>query len=155
LKQEKHFLDAALRTGVTWFIQPDAGDSVGYFGQLFVNRIFFERLLIGVGFAFHSESSNGVKSTDDDAYSGAITGMVEWRILRLLAWTAEISASTFGYGSKYPSLSTALKFLTHRHAFSIIVSNTQYVNADGIVANAWRGFEDLIFGFQIIREFNL
>jgi hypothetical protein len=54
-----------------------------------------------------------------------------------------------------PVFGFSVRFLTYRHAFSIIVANTQYMTADGMVANSPRGFPDLLFGFQIVREFNI
>ena len=57
-----------------------------------------------------------------------------------------------GYGEKYPAFSASLKFTTHRHTFSIILSNTQYISADGIVANSRWGLGDAIVGFMITRE---
>lgn len=155
LKQEKHFVDAAVHLAYTWFVQPDTKDASGIGAELFVNRIFFGTLLIGAGFSFHSESSNDEKAQDDKGYSGAVTGVIEWRILRWLGITGEIAARVLGYGSEYPAFSLGLKLLTHRHSFLLLVSNAQYTTTDGIVTNSWRGMADLIFGFQIIREFNL
>ena len=154
LSQEKHQIDAAVIGGVTWFAQKDAKDAAGGFGQLFIDRVFFDMLFVGVGFAFHSESSSDVKSTKDSAFSGAVEGLVEWRMIDRLALTAEVAANVFGYGEKWPALSFAVKVLTNRHVFSLILTNTQFILADGIVANSWRAPSDWVFGFQIIREFD-
>ena len=154
LRQEKHHIDASVRAGVTWFSQKDAKDAAGGFVQAFVDRVFFDMLLVGLGFAFHSSSTNDDKLSTDAAYSGAILGVVEWRMVRWLAWTAEVSASVMGYRSDWPALAFAVKFLTHRHSFSLILTNTQFIAADGIVSNSGRDFTEIVFGFQIIREFN-
>ena len=154
LKQEKHHIDASVRAGVTWFAQLDVKDAAGGFAQAFVDRVFFDMLLVGLGFAFHSSSTNDEKLSVDAAYSGAILGLLEWRMVDWLAWTAEVAATLFGYRSDWPTFSFAVKFLTHRHSFSLILTNTQFIAADGIVANSWRDFSDIVFGFQIIREFN-
>jgi hypothetical protein len=154
LKQERHQIDAALLAGVSWFMQKDRKDAAGGFAQLFIDRIFFDTLLVGVGFGFHSDSSSDEKAMDDDAFSGAVLGLIEWRVLRPLALTAEIGANVLGYGQKWPVLSFAVKVLTHRHVFSLILSNTQFILSDGIVANAWRAPSDWVFGFQITREFD-
>lgn len=155
LNHDDHYLDAALRAGVTWFVQPDMDDAVGFYGQLLADRVFFDQLLVGGGFLFHSESSNDRKSLSDDAYSGALALLVEWRFIDLLALNAEIAANVFGYGSKWPAFAFALEVITYRHTFALVFSNTQYVTADGIVAGSWRGFDELVFGFQITREINL
>ena len=155
LNQDKHFVNLMVRAGLSWFTFDDAKDAVGFFGQMFVDHIFLKTLLVGVGFAFHSESSSEYKLDKDDAYSGAVTAVVEWRALDWFAVTAELAAPVLGYKQDYPVGTFALKFLTHRHTFSLMLSNTQFINADGIVAGAWRGMKDLIFGFQIFREFNI
>ena len=154
LRQERHHIDAALLAGLTWFAQKDRDDAVGGFAQLFVDRVFFDMLLVGVGFGFHSDSSSDEKAVDDDAFSGAILGLVEWRMIRQLALTAEVAANVFGYDQKWPVLSFAIKVLTSRHVFSLILTNTQFILSDGIVANAWRDPSDWVFGFRIAREFN-
>jgi len=154
LNQEKHQIDAAVIGGVTWFAQKDAKDAAGGFGQLFVDRVFFNILLVGVGFAFHSESSSEVKSTKDSAFAGAVEGLIEWRMIDRLALTAEVAANVFGYGEKWPALSFGVKVLTNRHVFSLVLTNTQFILSDGIVANSWRAPSDWVFGFQIVREFD-
>ena len=128
---------------------------MGYFVQTMLDRVVLRQLLIGVGFAFHSESSSDTKSTTDTAYSGAVQGMAEWRAPKLVALASEFSWPVFGYRGDYPIFAFALKFLTHRHCFSLVVSNSQYMSADGMVVGSWRSFSDLVFGIQILREFNL
>jgi len=155
LNQAEHHLDTALRAGVTWFVQPDMDDAVGFYGQLLADRVFLDQLLLAGGFLFHSESSNDRKSLDDVAYSGALALVIEWRFIDLLALNAEVAVNVLGYGSEWPAFAFALEVITHRHTFALVFSNTQYVTADGIVAGSWRGFEELVFGFQITREINL
>ena len=154
LRQEKHEIDAALLAGVSWFAQKGRKDVAGRFAQLFIDRVFLDMLLLGAGFGFHSDSSSDEKAADDDAFSGAIFGIVEWRMIDPLAFTADIAANVFGYEEKWPAFSFAIKVLTHRHVFSLILTNTQFILSDGIVADAWRGLSDWVFGFQTTREFN-
>jgi hypothetical protein len=139
---------------VTWFVQPDMSDAVGFSGQLLADRVFLDQLLVAAGFLFHSESSNDRKTLDDDAYSGAVAGLLEWRFIDMLALNAEMAANVFGYGSKWPAFAFAFEIVTYRHTFALVFSNTQYVTTDGIVAGSWRGFDELVFGFQITREIN-
>ena len=162
LKQEKFYVDMSVRAGLSWFSQKNADDAVGGYGEIFIDHVFFDMLLVGAGFQFHSDSTSDVKNREDTSYSGAVLGVIEWRLIKQLALTAEIAAAVVGYGSEYgdprrpsiPGFSLGLKILTHRHTFALMVSNTQFINADGIVANSWRDFSDIIFGFQIFREFN-
>ena len=155
LRADRHYLDVAIRAGLTWFSQRNADDAVGGFGQLLISRMLFKRLTLGTGVLFHSDSSGEMKSQRDTQWSLAIPGAVEIRILPWLAWNVEASVKVAGYGAKWPSFSTAVKFLTPRHAFSLILTNTQHVAADGLVANSNRDYKNLIIGFQIQREFPL
>ena len=59
--------------------------------------------------------------------------------LVILAWLA------FGWSS-------ALKFISHQHTFSLIATNTQYTSADGIVAGSDQGPAETIIGFTITRQ---
>ena len=155
LRADRHYIDMAVRAGVTWFSQKNAQDAAGGFGQLLISRMLFKRLTIGTGLMFHSDSSGDVKSNRDTQWSLAVPGAVEIRILPWLAWNVEATFRVAGYGAKWPTFSTAWKFLSPRHVFSLMLSNTQYLGADGIVANTRRGYKDLIIGFQIQREFQL
>ena len=155
LRQTDHGLDLALRGGTTWFSQPEIEDAMGFSGQLLADRVFADRLLLGLALLFHSESSNDVKSSGDSACSAAVGGNLELRITPGLAWDLEIAANVLGYGASWPVMSTAVKFLTHRHSFSIVLSNNQYMASDGVVANSWRSPAELALGFQILRQFDL
>jgi hypothetical protein len=152
LRQETHFIDLAIRPGYTLFSQSHGQDASGGFVQLLVNRTFYDRLRLGTGFLYHSDSSNDTKSDQDKNYSAAILSSLEIRILPQLAWGIEMSSNIAGYRSAHPQLSTAIKYLTDRHTFSLVLSNTQYISADGIVSNTDRTLSDLIIGFSITRE---
>lgn len=146
------YVDVAVRGGVTWFAQPRSRDAVGGFGQLLLSRTFLNRVTVGSGLLFHSESTNSAKSVADQAWSLAVPAALEVRILPWLAWDLEGAYSVAGYGSTYPVLTTAVKFLTNRHTFALVVSNTQYMGADGLVANTERRLDEVIVGFTITRE---
>ncbi len=155
LDQPGYGLDLAVRAGVTAFVHPGDIYAAGYLGQLMLDRVFSDELLVGLSVMFHSDSSNDVKSVDDTEWSLGLGAQIEWRFLDWLAWDLEVGVNLAGYGSDWPALATSIKILSHRHTFSIVFSNTQYMGADGQVANTWRGFDDLILGFQITREWNL
>ncbi|MBP7127111.1 hypothetical protein KBD49_12175 [Myxococcota bacterium] len=155
LREDRHHLDVAIRGGLSWFSQRNARDAVGGFGQLLVSRTLWKRLTLGTGLMFHSDSSSDVKSTADTDWSLAVPGAVEVRILPWLSWNVEAAFRVAGYGAKWPSFSSAVKFLTPRHVFALVLSNTQYVGADGVVANSSRDYRKLIVGFQVVREWGL
>ena len=155
LEQETGFVNLSLRIGVTWFVQKNAQDSSGFFSQFNVDRRLFGTLLLGTGFAFHTNSTNEEKLYKDTDQSAAVLGYIEWRPVRVFSLNAEMAAAVAGYHSKYPVLAFSARFLTNRHSFQVVVANTQYMSADGLVTNTPRGFDNLVFGFQIVREFQL
>ena len=154
LEQDRHYINMAVRVGVDWFYQPSAPDAFGYFGQLSLDYTAFRRWLIGVQVAFASNSSNDHKTMADTNYSLAVGLYSSLRIATFMAWDIEGMYAVSGYGEQYPALSTSIKFITNRHTFALVVSNTQYITADGIVTNTWRDFSQVIFGFSITREWN-
>jgi hypothetical protein len=117
-----------------------------------IDRVFLDRVTAGLTLLYHQDSTGPVKYADDTDYSVALGGYLSVRIATFLAWDAELSERVAGYGATYPAWSTAVKFISWRHTFSIVVSNTEYISSDGIVANSPRGFGDLIMGFTITRE---
>ncbi len=155
LRQADFPLDLALRAGVTWFSQDDLEDASGFFGQLHLNKLFKHRVNIGSGLLYHSESSNEVKSVEDDEYSFAIPAYLEFRISPKFLFNVEAVHSIAGYGSSRPVFSSAVKIITNRHTFAILVTNTRYISADGIVSNSPNGLDDLTIGFYITRELSL
>ena len=161
LRAERCFVDVAARAGATWYSVANGPDSGGGFAQLIVSRSLREHLWLSSGLLYHSNASNDVRTGQDpqrrsgQAYALAIPLALEVRLQTFLAWDAEASFNVAGYHAKYPVLSTALKIISYRHTFALIFSNSQYITADGLVANTSRGIHDLIVGFTITREFNL
>jgi hypothetical protein len=160
LRAEEHYVDVAARVGGTWYSQVGGPDRGGGFAQLLASRSFRERVWVATGLLYHSNATNDGRVDPNGVHlpargALAIPLAVEWRFLRFLAWDVESVVAVAGYHSKYPVTSTALKFVLHRHTFALLFSNSQYVAADGIVANTSRGMRDLIVGFTITREFNL
>lgn len=161
LRADAHFVNLALRAGISWFSQQNAEDSVGFLGQLLLSRRLGKRFNIGAGLLFHSDSTNGVKSNLDDQWSLATQIALDFRALSWLAWDLEIAYALAGYTTRdtvgvtaWPSFSSALAFVTNRHTFALVVSNNPYLSADGVVTNSPRGFDELVIGFSITREWN-
>jgi len=155
LRQSKHHLDVAVRAGLTWFSQPKMDDAVGAFGQLMATRTLWRRLTLSLIVAVHSDSSGPEKSNLDTAWSLGVGGLVEVRIARFMAWNFELVGTAAGYGAKWPAWSSSLKIISPGHTFSFLVSNTQYITADGLVAGSPMGFKDLIVGFVITRGIHI
>lgn len=161
LRAERAFVDVALRAGGTWYSSSHGPDSGGGFFQLLASRSLRERLWLATGLMYHSNVSNdrrpglGRERRGGQAYALAIPVALEVRLQPFLAWDAEASFSVAGTNAKYPVLSSAFKIITYRHTFSLLVSNSQYISADGLVADTDRGAHHLIVGFTITREFNL
>ncbi len=161
LTADRVFVDVALRAGGTWYSASQGPDSGGGFFQLLLSRSLRERLWLGTGLLYHSNVSNdtrpglGRERRGGQAYALAIPVALEVRLQPFLAWDAEASFAVAGNYTKYPVLSSAFKIITYRHTFALLVSNSQYISADGLVGNTARGAHDLIVGFTITREFNL
>ncbi|GAB4289854.1 MAG: hypothetical protein Kow0090_02760 [Myxococcota bacterium] len=152
LNQESAWLDAAVRVGGTWFFQPGIEDALAPLSQLLLSRTFFDRLLLSLNVMYHGDSSYETKTPADDDATLAVGGIVELRIFDFLALTGEAAGSVWGFGEKYPNWTGAAKFITNKHTFSIVVTNTQYISGDGIVSGSDRNFGRLVLGFNITRE---
>jgi hypothetical protein len=155
LHADRHFVDAAVRAGGTWYAMYQGPDSGGGFAQLIVSRSLRERLWLSSGLLYHSNASNDVRTSRSQDYAMAVPVALEVRLQTFLAWDAEASFNVAGHHAKYPVLASALKIITNRHTFALIFSNSQYITADGLVANTSRGIHNLVLGFTITREFNL
>lgn len=153
-------VDVAIRAGGTWYSESRGPDSGGGFAQLIASRSLRERVWLATGLYYDSNATNenhpvlGYPRATNQDYALAIPVAFELRLQTFLAWDAEAVFNVAGYHSKYPVASTAIKFITERHTFALIVSNSQYIGADGLVANTTHGIHQLIVGFTITREFD-
>jgi hypothetical protein len=152
LSQETQGIDVGVRGGATWFVQRNAKDSSGFFGQLHATRLLANRFLLTAGALFHSNSTNASKFNEDKKYSLAWAAGAEVRLAAAVSVDAEIVSCTFGYCSKNPAFSAGLKFLTVRHTFALVCGNTQFITADGYLTNTERAWKDVVIGFNITRE---
>jgi hypothetical protein len=155
LRQASQHIDLAVRGGATWFNVAGGPDRSAFFTQLLVNRELYKRVRVGSGLLYHSDSYNDTKTSADAKHSLAVPATLEIRVLPWLALNGEFAAAVDGYGSDFPAVSTSAKILTHRHTFSLVFSNTQYIGPSGIVTGSARGAGGLIFGFTIARELPL
>jgi len=144
--------DLAVRFGFTWFPHKDKDDASGIFGQLLANKTLAHRIRVGCGLLYHSESSGAVKADVDDSHSLAIPALTEFRVSKSLSWVGEVVIPINGYQAQHPLISTSLKIITHRHTFSVLVTNSQYPTADGIVTGSENDFSEAAIGFTITKE---
>ena len=152
LSQATQKLDVALRLGIDLFSHPEKNAS-GFFAQLLVSRLILNRFILGGG-VLYSGSSSGQNKRDTDAGSSfALMLQADVRVLEWLSLAFEITPGLAGYQQPYPCITFGPRIITNRHTFSVVISNTQYVTADGIVANTYRSsFKDWLLGFMITRE---
>ncbi len=142
----------ALRAGASLFIDTKAQDAVGGFCQLLLSRSLFPRLFVSSALLFHSDSTNPGKLSSDPNDSFGFGGLASFRMSDTIITNIEIVSTLGGYGADHPIYAASLKFVTHRHTFSLVLTNTQHIGADGLVTNSTRAVADTIVGFSITRE---
>ena len=152
LSQQKFGVDLALRVGLSWFEQYHAGDAVGALVQLLIDRLVLDRVFVGGGILFHSNSSGPKKSPSDVDASAAIQAYADVRLYDGMSLGFEVTQPIAGYHLKYPIFTFGPRFITNRHTFAIVMSNSQYSNADGIITGTDRSFGNWVLGFNITRE---
>lgn len=152
LDQARHGLSAAVRAGGTWYYVPAGADDSGAFGQLIVERTFFRRMLLSVSALYHSNSTSATKNGRDTRWSLGVGALLDVRLAKWLSWELEAVPAVAGYRDTHPTFSTAAKFITNRHTFSIVFSTSQYTAADGVYANTASNIENVVIGFKIVRE---
>ena len=152
LAQATQKLDVAVRLGFDLFSHPDKNAS-GFFAQLLISRLIANRFMLGGGFLYSGSSSGQNKRDSDASTSFALMVQMDLRVLEWLSLAFEITPGIAGYQQPYPCITFGPRLITNRHTFSIVISNTQYVTADGIVANTYRSsYKDWLLGFMITRE---
>lgn len=153
LSQTKFGVDLGIRAGLDWFSQEGAKDAVGGIGELMFGRLMFNRVYTGFNFLIASSSSGPKKSNIDAQSSAAVQIALDPRLSSGFSWPFEITYGVAGYKLKAPAMTTGPKWVTNRHMFAIVLSNTQYITTDGIVTNSDRfNFRDWVLGFHITRE---
>ncbi|MBW7996128.1 MAG: hypothetical protein FVQ81_06055 [Candidatus Glassbacteria bacterium] len=155
LRQDVHGIDLAARAGLSWFAQDMIDDASGFIGQLLAGGKLNKHLRIGTGLLLHTESSSELKNSAEKEYSVAVPFQLEVRFNGRFVWEFEAVTPVAGFTAPHPVISTGLKILTWRHTFTLVVSNSQYMSADGIVAGSHRALDDAVVGFCITREFGL
>ena len=161
LSHDKMFVDVAAAGGLTWYSQEDLEDAAGGFAQLLISKQI-GRLTLGTGLLYHSDSTAPGKTVLDEDYTLSTFAAAELRVFSWLALNLESAVAFAGYTGfdsdsvdTHPTLAFSTKFITSRHTFALVISNTEYTSADSYLTNSVRSLEDVIFGFSITREWNL
>ena len=153
IAQSRFGLDIGVRAGVDWFVQPHANDAIAGFGEVMIGRLNFDRVYSGFNVLYNSNSSGPKKSVADTASSAAVQFALDWRVSSGFCLPFELTYAVAGYRLAYPNITFGPKWVTNRHMFAIVLSNTQYTTTDGIVTNTDRiAFRDWVLGFNITRE---
>ena len=149
---KKHPVDLALRAGISWFNQPTT-NAAGFFAQAIVDRLFANRFLVTAGAIYHSSSSGPNKSDADASSTTALYLAGDLRLLDSLSLAAEVTFALAGYHDTYPTISIGPRIITNRHTFGFVLSNSQYMSTDSLIANTYRiDPRDWVLGFHITRE---
>lgn len=152
LNEGEHEVDLTLLAGLSLFTMADREDASGAVYGVLAGRSLLKRLYLSAGALHHMDSSSEVKTAPDDEESSAVLASVHGRLRSNLALVAEAAAPVGGYDAGNAAWSAGIKFNTHRHTFSLVASNTQYMGLDGIAAGSSSEADDVILGFSITRE---
>ena len=88
--------------------------------------------------------------------TGPDTLPAEVRLVDSLSVGAEFVQNIAGFHETYPVITFGPKIVTNRHTFAFVVSNTQYMTGDSVVANTYRmAWKKWVLGFHITREIDL
>ncbi len=147
-------LSAGIRLGLTTFAQTDSIASA-WFASIGIERRFLERLLVAVNSTYHANTTAADKSSEEIDASCNIGGGLELRLSDSIALSGDILHTLVGFRREYPVWSAGVKFYSHRHTFSLVLTNTPYTSADGLLSNSEVAFIDLLVGFNVTREFSL
>ncbi len=147
--------DLTVRLGVDWFNGPNY-NAAGFFTQLLVARVVAQRARVGGGVLFASSSSGPTKSDNDAKQSAAVMLQGDVRLLGSLDLAAEFTYTVAGFHERFPVITVGPKIVSNRHTFSWVLSNSQYMTADSLVTNTYRGkFKQWVLGFHITREIDI
>ncbi|MBM4353402.1 MAG: hypothetical protein FJ109_06330 [Deltaproteobacteria bacterium] len=156
LDETSQLVTVILGAGGSWFHDPNNDDSGAFNGQLQVGRkllLGFELTAALVG----TTSSTGFdKGSLDEDWSMAAGGELAWNpdFFRPLRVSVEALFPVAGFSSGNPGVAAGLSYLTHRHAFSVLVTNNQLMTLNGLAAGSNRGLDDLSLGFSILRQWD-
>jgi hypothetical protein len=143
--------DVAVIAGVAWFYGASGTNSYPFFSKVLAGKTISDRAYASAGVAYHAQSRAQGKTAADDDYSVAAVAALEVAMLPSTSLATEWSFPMAGFNAGVPAWSAGAKFRTHGHTFSIALSNTQNISADGIVTGSDR-WGNPIIAFTITRK---
>jgi hypothetical protein len=150
LDESDGIADLAVVAGAAWFDGASGTNAFPFFAKVLAGRTVQNRAYASAGVAYHAKSRASGKTADDDDHSVAALATLEVAVSESALLATEWSFPVGGFDAGDPAWSAGVKFRTHGHAFSVILSNTQNISADGIVTGSDR-WGDPIIGFTITR----
>lgn len=150
-REQRHGLDGAIVAGFSAFDEPKEEDFYGAYAAAHVGKTVLRRLYPTVGVLHHSDSSGPGKTADDAESSTALVATLNGLVVNRLALVAEGSVPVAGFEVGEPAWAAGPKYSSYGHTFSVVISNTQNISADGLAAGADR-LDHPVIGFTITRR---
>ncbi len=156
LDEASQFLSLVLGAGGSWFHHPNQDDSGAFNAQLLLGRRLPWGIELNAAVLGTSHSSGMEKGSADEDWSLAAGGELAWNpdFFRPLRVSVEASFPVAGYDSGNPSVAAGVTMMTHRHGFSLLVTNNQLLSMDALPAGSNRALDDLSIGFSILRQWD-
>lgn len=143
--------DLAVVAGFAWFDGASGTNDFPFFMKVIAGKTVWKRAYASAGIAHHALSRAPGKTAGDDDYSAAAVATFEAALRPSVSLATECSFPIAGFDAGAPAWSVGAKFRTHGHAFSVLLSNTQNISSDGIVAGSDRWGHPVV-GFTITRK---
>lgn len=125
-------------TSTAWFVQGGLQKSLG-------------GVTLTAMAAFHQNSTGATKTPLDLDHSFGLGAGVEVPVTESMSVAGDVVASLGGYRVVYPGVTVGAKWRSWRHTFALMLTNTDHVTLDGLIANTPRAAPSL--GFNVTREF--
>lgn len=155
LDQEQAGADLTAGVGFDWFQQPDIQDATSGLALLALDTQELAGFQAGGVMMLAIDSTGPNKNTEDEGISVAAGGSLRYSFVKSVALQLEGAYTVMGYAEAHPYLAGGLTFRTVGHVFSLVLANTQYLTIDALAAGGYMAVDKPLFGFSIIREWNV
>jgi len=155
----------AVNLGAAYISNPqiersDKSEQFQYFGTVIINAMLFDKLAIGVTPTF---LHNTIAFADCKTYSLNIGSYIQYYLgddmTSFILEGANTVSGWRGNGTTpfYDTYSFGVEFETGGHFFKLLLSNSNFLNQSQILGGSPNVFklDNLVFGFQITRNFGL
>jgi hypothetical protein len=157
LEADRHFLNLTVGAALDWFVEPKLDDRLGAAGYLTLGRDLPGGLGLNATTLLASRSSSLTRASGDTEWSLAVGGELSWTMpwFQALRIAAEFATPVAGYRASDLTWTGGITYYSYRHGFSLVVGNNQMLTLDGLAAGTSRQPDDVIFGFTILRQWEL